>query len=89
MKSSGKPSTIAGSFNKITDLNLEQLKHFKSAPYFWKPMNGAIWGGILADESINYIHLVLANEELVMFFTRKQEIEDEINKRLNTNNNHE
>jgi hypothetical protein len=76
IKASGKPSKIAASFNKISDLQLEHLKHFVAAPYFWKPMQGNIWGGMLADEKIDYIHLVLASEEVVNVLLNKNKIEN-------------
>lgn len=75
IKASNKPSKIAASFNKISDLQLHHLKHFRNAPYFWKPMHGNIWGGMLADETIEYIHLVLASEEVVNFLLDKAQID--------------
>lgn len=62
-----KPSKIVASFLKLSDLQDIHLKHFKGAPYVWKPMNGDIWAGMLLDDSIDYIHLVLASKEVVMF----------------------
>ena len=80
LKASNKPSRIAASFNKIEDLQLHHLKHFRAAPYFWKPMQGTIWGGLLADESIDYIHLVLASEEIVQVLVNADELNQLINK---------
>jgi hypothetical protein len=67
LKLSGKPSRIAGSFNSVLELDAEKLRHFKGAPYVWKQMNGKIYGGMLCDESLDYIHLVLASEEVVEY----------------------
>ena len=83
IKASNKPSKIAASFDKIGDLTIEHLKHFRSAPYFWKPMQGNIWGGMLVDENINYIHLVLASKDVVDYLLDKSKIE----KLISTYNN--
>lgn len=64
-KDSKKPSQIAASFNKVEDLQEIHLKHFVNAEYVWKPMQGGIWGGILLDDSLKYIHLVLATTPVV------------------------
>ena len=73
-KDTNKPSKIAASFTKIEDLQEIHLKHFKNAPYLWKPMRGEIWAGMLMDDSLDYIHLVLATTPVVEFllgFKRK------------------
>lgn len=66
-KDTNKPSQIAASFTKIEDLKEIHLKHFKNAPYMWKPLQGGIWGGMLMDDDIPYIHLVLATTPVVEF----------------------
>jgi hypothetical protein len=66
-KAEKKPSKIAASFLKVSDLQHFHLKHFKGAHYLWKPMNGDIWAGMLMDDSIDYVHLVLASKDVVMF----------------------
>jgi hypothetical protein len=66
-KEENKPSKIAGSFSRIEDLTETHLKHFKNAPYVWKPVNGTIWGGMLMDDKLDYIHLVLATREVVEY----------------------
>lgn len=62
-----KPSKIAASFTKVEDLREIHLKHFRGAPYIWKPMQGGIWGGMLMDDSIPYVHLVLCTTPVVEF----------------------
>ena len=79
LQSSGKKSQIAESFNNINDLQLHHLKHFRHAPYVWKPINGTIWGGMLIDESIDYIHLVLASKDVVEFLINLDKVELAIN----------
>lgn len=78
MKASNKQSKIAGSFTSISELQLHHLKHFLAAPYFWKPLQGNIWGGMLADETIDYIHLVLATKEIVEFLLDKESVKKQI-----------
>jgi hypothetical protein len=75
MKACGKPSKIAASFSKVTDLEEHHIRHFKTASYFWKPMNGGIWGGMLVDESLDYIHLVLASEDVVKVLLDNKELD--------------
>lgn len=70
-----KPSKIAGTFNKVDDLQEIHLKHFKSAPYIWKPLGGGnLWGGMLMDDNIDYIHLVIASQEVVEFLSSKEKV---------------
>ena len=83
LQASGKKSKIAESFNNISDLQLHHLKHFRHAPYVWKPINGTIWGGMLIDESIDYIHLVLASLEVVQFLINLDRVESAINSHMN------
>lgn len=67
LKNSKKPSQIAKSFSNISELNEQHLKHFAKAPYAWKPMQGNIFAGMLLDESLDYIHLVLATEDVLKY----------------------
>ena len=66
-KTTKKPSKIAGSFSKVEDLQEKHIKHFRGAPYIWKPMQGNVWGGLLMDDSLDYIHLVLCTTPVVEF----------------------
>lgn len=70
LKATTKKSVIAGSFSTILDLNEEKLKHFKSAPYIWRPVNGNIYGGMLADETLDYIHIVMVSEEVLEYILK-------------------
>lgn len=74
-----KPSKIVSSFLKVSDLQDIHLKHFKGASYVWKPMNGDIWAGMLLDDSIDYIHLVLASKEVVMFLLNNNKLVQQLN----------
>lgn len=66
-KDDKKPSQIAASFSNILELEEKHLAHFKGAPYLWKPLNGTLWGGILIDDEIKYVHLVIASPEVVQY----------------------
>jgi hypothetical protein len=66
-KEEKKPSRIAASFTKVEDLQEIHLNHFKGAEYIWKPMQGDVWGGMLMDDELDYIHLVLATTPVVEF----------------------
>jgi hypothetical protein len=68
-----KKSKVAASFNNVGDLQEVHLKHFKSAPYMWKPMNGTIWAGMLLDDTIDYIHLVLVSENVMKYILEHYE----------------
>ena len=63
---SGRPRQIAASFSSMSELTEEQKRHFIAAPYLWKAMQGKIYGGVLLDESLGYIHLVLVSEEIFL-----------------------
>jgi hypothetical protein len=74
-KKENKPSKVAASFTKVSELQEIHLKHFRNAPYLWKPINGSIFGGLLMDDSLDYIHLVLVNEEVLNYILNlKKEI---------------
>ena len=75
-KETKKPSKIAASFSKIEDLQEVHLKHFVAAPYMWKPMRGNVWGGMLMDDSLEYIHLVLATTPVVEFLLNLKDKDD-------------
>ena len=69
---SGKPGIIAGSFNDISVLTVEQLKHFNTAEYLWNlcPHNKDdqyknMHMGVLLDENLNYVHIVFGSIEFV------------------------
>lgn len=62
-----KPSQIAASFGNILELKSHHINHFKSAPYLFKPMNGNLWGGMLLDTEIEYVHLVLMTEDVLEY----------------------
>lgn len=64
---SKKPSKIAGSFVEITDLEEKHIKHFKGAPYLFKALSGNIYGGVLVDDSLDYIHLVLVSPKVLEY----------------------
>ena len=66
-KETKKPSKIAGSFNKVSDLEEKHIEHFRGNTYLFKPMNGNIFGGMCMDDSLDYIHMVLLSEEVVNF----------------------
>lgn len=66
-KQANKPSKIVGSFTDILQLNETHLKHFRNAPYIWKPMNGSIYAGMLMDDNLDYIHLVLVSKEVLEY----------------------
>jgi hypothetical protein len=71
-----KPSKIAGSFSKLSDLQEIHLNHFKNAPYLWKPLSGGtVWGGMLMDDNLDYIHLVLASQEVVEYLIDKEKVD--------------
>jgi len=65
-----KPSQIAASFSNILELEEKHLKHFRHAPYVWKPLQGSLWGGMLLDDEINYVHLVLATEDVMKYLIK-------------------
>jgi len=69
---SDKPMVIAGSFNDITELTEQQIKHFKTAEYLWHlhPHNKedkykGMHMGVLLDESLNYVHMVFGSIHFV------------------------
>ena len=67
----GKPGTIAGSFSKVSELTETHIKHFRSAKYLLKPLGGGtIWGAILMDDALPYIHQVLMTEEVVEYILK-------------------
>ena len=69
---SGKPMVIAGSFNDITELTEQQIRHFKTAEYLWHlhPHNKedkykGMHMGVLLDENLNYVHMVFGSIDFV------------------------
>lgn len=66
-KDEKKPSQIAASFTKISDLTPTHIEHFREYEYVWKPMQGGIWGGIWLTDNIPYIHIVMATTEVVEY----------------------
>ena len=62
-----KRAPIAGSFNHVADLQEHHIKHFRKAPYMFKPLSGNIFGGMLLDDSLEYVHLVLVTEEVLTY----------------------
>jgi hypothetical protein len=69
---SDKPMVITGSFNDITELTEQQIKHFKTAEYLWHlhPHNKedkykGMHMGVLLDESLNYVHMVFGSIDFV------------------------
>ena len=66
-KINGKPSRITASFVEIKDLQEIHIDHFKTCPYSWKPMQGNIFGGLWLNDSLEYIHLVLATETVLEY----------------------
>ena len=69
---SGKPKVIAGSFNDITELTEQQIKHFKTAEYLWHlyPYNKedkykGMHMGVLLDQSLNYVHIVFGSIDFI------------------------
>jgi len=66
-KEENKPSKIAGTFTKISELTEEHIKHFRNAPYVWKNINGTLIAGMLMDDKLSYIHLVMVTEEVLTF----------------------
>jgi len=69
-KLKNKQSRIAASFGNVLELQDYHLKHFKSASYMFKPMNGSLWGGILLDDEIDYVHLVLMSEDVLNYILK-------------------
>lgn len=66
-KSTKKPAPIAGSFNHVSDLQEHHIEHFRNAPYMFKPLQGTLYGGMLLDDSLEYVHLVLLSEEVLIY----------------------
>lgn len=64
-KDEKKPSKIAASFTKISDLTPEHIEHFREYEYAWKPMQGGIWGGIWLTDNISYVHIVMATTKVL------------------------
>ena len=69
---STKPKVIAGSFNDITQLTEQQIRHFKTAEYLWHlyPYNKedkykGMHMGVLLDENLNYVHMVFGSIDFV------------------------
>jgi len=62
-----KPSKIVGTFTFVSDLTEENIKHFDTAPYMFRPMPGTLYGGMLLDDSMDYVHIVLMSEEVLEF----------------------
>lgn len=65
-----KPSQIAASFSNILELEEHHLKHFKSAPYIFKSMNGTLWSGMLMDDKLNYAHLIMITEDVLNYILK-------------------
>lgn len=66
-KTTKRITGIAASFTKVSELGEHHIKHFKSAPYMFKPLSGNIFGGMLLDDKLDYVHLVLLNEEVLEY----------------------
>lgn len=66
-QSEGKPSKIAASFTDISELQDMHINHFKGNPYVWKPIQGSIFAGMCMDDTIDYIHLVMATEPVLEY----------------------
>jgi hypothetical protein len=72
---SDKPKIIAGSFKSKEQLTDEMVKHFSSNPeYLWQlyphDKNDEYKGmhmGVLLDESLNYVHIVFATNEMMNY----------------------
>jgi hypothetical protein len=64
-QSLGKPSKIAASFSKIEELQPIHIEHFRSSEYLWKSMSGTIFAGVWVTDNINYIHQVLATQDVL------------------------
>lgn len=63
-----RPSKIAASFTHISELEDKHLKHFKGAPYMWRPVaNSSLWGGVLIDDKLDYLHIVLAVDDVMEY----------------------
>lgn len=69
---SGGPMIIVGSFNDISELTEQQIKHFKTAEYLWHlyphDKEGEYKGmhmGVLLDENLNYVHVVFGSIDFV------------------------
>lgn len=73
-----KPSKIAGSFVEIEDLEEKHIKHFKNAPYLFKALSGNIYGGVLVDDSLEYIHLVLVSPKVLEYIFSLRETKIDI-----------
>jgi hypothetical protein len=66
-KTTKKTAPIAASFNHIKDLEEKHITHFRAAPYLFKPLQGNIFGGMLLDDSLEYVHLVLLSEAVLTY----------------------
>lgn len=62
-KDEKKPSKLAASFTKISDLTPEHIEHFREYEYAWKPIQGGIW----LTDNIPYVHMVMATTEVVEY----------------------
>ena len=65
LNASGKKGRIDGTFVKVEDLLEEHVQHFKNSPYMFRPMPGKMFGGMLLDESMNYVRIVLLSEDVL------------------------
>jgi hypothetical protein len=77
-----KPGRIAGTFTNVSDLMEHHIKHFKNAPYMFRPMPGSMYGGMLLDDNIDYVHIVIMSEKVLEFILdlgkpKKEEPEEE------------
>ena len=65
-----RASGLAASFSNILELEAHHLTHFKTAPYMFKPMSGSLWGGMLLDDKLDYIHLVMMTEDVLLYILK-------------------
>jgi hypothetical protein len=77
---SEKPKIIAQIFREKEELTEEQIAHFETAPYMWQmtpikdgEVHAGMHMGLLMDDSLEYIHIVISTFEMVGYFTNLHE----------------
>lgn len=63
----GKRSQIDAAFLCVSDLEEQHVRHFKTAPYMFRPVAGKMFAGILMDEKMDYVRIVFLSEEVLEY----------------------
>jgi hypothetical protein len=69
---SDAPKILAGTFNDVSELTDEQLKHFRTAEYLYSlspiitdGIHRGMHLGVLLDDTLTYVHMVVVSKRFI------------------------